>query len=219
MIIPNSREHRIISKYLRYHNLLDGNGIPPNKRGASIARHELQHNKIISELLGYHAPKEEINFIYKDPNYFKYEVIKVEDKNCLFCGEKLEVVNLNKITKCSGCLCSNYNKPIGFYEHLDSGDNQDRIEKEDEYTFNHKFFDLNVKFEFTEKIHKKCARVHIQRLLNRMTVKIKFKSLIYKVNININRRLLLHFDKIEYPENVKNSHLSILGWRRLSYKY
>jgi len=216
MISTNKNEHDIVSKFFKYNSLLNGDGIPANKKGSSVAYNNLQHNKILSELLGYIIP-EEVNFIYKNYNYFCYEITQIEENNCLICGGKLTVSG--GYTECVSCRCSCYRRPIDFYSYLPSGIIQDNTPKEIDHIFNHEFFDMNVKFKFREVIHKKCSRIHTQRLFTTPPVaEIKLKSLVYRVNICINGRVV-HFDKIECPKNIKNSHLSVLGWKMLQYKY
>lgn len=216
MKLPNSCEHTTVQRYFKYRYLLDGDYIPANKKGSSVA-YGFQHNKFISHILGYNIC-DDINFIYKDKLYFRYEITKIVKDNCLLCNGKL--TSGKYYISCNSCHNSNSILRIGYSDYISPGKIIDRTYKNETYIFKTEHFELTANFEFNEILHRKCSREHIQRKLDKIICKIKLFDLIYRPKININENDLYYFDDIEYPENIqdiKNDHLCILGWKKLNY--
>jgi len=219
MIVPNYKENFLISRYFKYHHLLeDESGISMSRRGGKIA-YNLQNNSDLSSLLGYNLINKTYNFIHKNKYYFNWEITEVSNKKCLLCGKS---INPNKrYVQCYNCNNGCYTHPIGFYDYLYSKNEElNRTDKIETNTFDSEFFTIKAKFNYTEVVNKTCTYIATHRSLNKSIYDIKLKSLIFKPNIIINNKVINSFENIQYPENVnvKKSHLAILGWKKINWR-
>lgn len=225
-MIPNKYENTIVQKYFKYHKLLDGDYIDWNKNGFSIAYYELQDNTVLSSLLGYKMINDDnINeFEYINYDYFKYEITKINESVCLICGNKLNIINDDKI-ECDKCLVSDFRIPIGFSWSIPnySGIFISKSISELNLDFENEYFKVNIQLTLNIYKHKSCSRewINNNNIYSKKIKSIILKKMIYKPKIKINNVFIYINNQTEvvFPENVNKSHLPILGWKQLDIKY
>jgi hypothetical protein len=86
----------------------------------------------------------------------------------------------------------------------------------DECTFYNEFFDIDAKFLYDDYYYKtNYGLEYIKRILRSKTIKVDLKSFVYRPGIVINSMFINEINEIVHSEKIKNSHLSILGWKKL----
>lgn len=221
-MLPNKDEEILINRFFKYNHLLDNDTIPYNKKGSQIAIEILQGNSNLSNFLGYPIC-DNINFTYIHESYFGTEIVKIENKKCLLCHGELKDNRGNISLVCLSCGAKSIKMDMGFcgsYNFRPFKSIACPIEVINQKTsFEHEYFDLDIKFCFHVTKYTCCLAEYIKRNLKYiLCTKIKIKKNIFKPNILINK-FSVRFDSdtdIEYLSEIKESHKSILGWKRVT---